>query len=407
MPTLITRVTREIRGRTWLADSLLSLGLLTVPLGLIPLTNPDVTFRPVPTIGWGIISVVPIALRRWRIWWAVGATVLVTNTSFVLPVDARRIEQGTALMIVAYTTAAHLRLRPALAATAVLWVPPLLLLALRSDTQRDTMLPPFVAVGANVLIALVLFSAGRTLWTRRAYASALEDRARSAEANQHALAARAVAEERRRVARELHDIVAHHISVMSVLASGARRTLPHDPAAADETLATIEQTGRTVLREMRRLLDVLRTGDGEAGDPMAPQPGLGAVSALVEQVRDAGLPVKLHCDDRLDQIDPGLALTVYRIVQEALTNVIKHAGMATAEVRMTLAGGQLQLEVSDTGRGPRLDGHRHGHGLLGMHERVAIFGGTLRVGPRPGGGFQLRAMIPIEAPGTPGTAPAR
>jgi signal transduction histidine kinase len=407
VPSLITSVTQKVRNRPLAADSLLSLALLTVPLGLIPLANPGVAFRPVPTIGWGIVSVAPIALRRWRIWWAIGATVLITNASFLLPVDARRIEQGTALMILAYTAAAHLLLRPALLATAVLWLPPLALLAIRSDTQSNTRLPPTVAVGANVLIALVLFSAGRTVWTRRAYASALEDRARSAEANQHALAAKAVAEERRRVARELHDIVAHHISVMSVLASGARRTLPRDPAAADETLATIEQTGRTVLREMRRLLDLLRTGDGEPGDPMAPQPGLGAVSALVEQVRDAGLPVKLHCDDRLDQIDPGLALTVYRIVQEALTNVIKHAGMATAEVRLTVTAGQLRLEISDTGRGPRLDGHRHGHGLIGMHERVAIFGGTLRVGPRPGGGFQLRAMIPIEAPGTPETAPAR
>ena len=390
-----------VRSRLWLADSFLALVLLAVSVTTIALPAQTMTHRSTGlAVGWAVLAAAPIALRRWRPWWAIAATTVITDATFLLPADLRRVEQGTALMVIAYTAAAMLPLRSALVATGVLWIPALSLFAIMFQDQTTTTQPRPVLLGANVLIALVLFSFGRTVWTRRTYASALEDRATTAETNQRALAVQAVAEERRRVARELHDIVAHHISVMSVLASGARRTLPRDPAAADEALATIEQTGRTVLREMRRLLDLLRTGDREPGDEMTPQPGLAAVGNLVEQVREAGLPVTLVCDQHLAQVDPGLALTVYRIVQEALTNVIKHAGAATAEVRLALSNGELRLEVSDTGRGPRLDGGRPGHGLLGMHERVAIFGGTLRVGPRPGGGYRLRAVIPVETPGS-------
>src|SRR5690606_11832654 len=217
----------------------------------------------------------------------------------------------------------------------------------------------------------------------------------AAEANQRALAEQAVADERRRIARELHDVVAHHVSVMGVLATGARRVLTRDPAAADEALTTIEETGRTALREMRRLLTVLRT-EAEPAAELAPQPGLAGIEALVEQIREAGLPVTLRINGDEAPLDPGVALTVYRIVQEALTNTLKHAGEATARVRLDVDGSCLQLEVSDTGRGPRPDGGRIGHGLLGMRERVALYGGTLRTGPRPGGGFRVSARIPLE-----------
>src|SRR5690606_38546233 len=145
----------------------------------------------------------------------------------------------------------------------------------------------------NLMTALVVFFVGRTVHNRRAYTAALEERARAAEANQRALAEQAVADERRRIARELHDVVAHHVSVMGVLATGARRVLTRDPAAADEALTTIEETGRTALREMRRLLTVLRT-EAEPAAELAPQPGLGGIEALVEQIREAGLPVTLR-----------------------------------------------------------------------------------------------------------------
>jgi signal transduction histidine kinase len=234
------------------------------------------------------------------------------------------------------------------------------------------------------------------VYTRRAYVAALEDRARAAEANQTALTGQAVADDRRRIARDLHDVVAHHVSVMSVLASGTRRTLKRDPVEAEQTLATIEETGRVALREMRRLLTVLRA-DAEPAGELAPQPGLAGVENLVEQVRDAGLPVKLRVDGVPAALDPGVALTVYRIVQEGLTNALKHAGSgATAEVRLEFGTQALHVEVVDNGRGPQLGASGVGHGLLGMRERVMLYGGTLRIGPRPGGGYRVSARIPVD-----------
>jgi signal transduction histidine kinase len=159
------------------------------------------------------------------------------------------------------------------------------------------------------------------------------------------------------------------------------------------------------LREMRRLLEVLRSDSEPAGE-LAPQPGLAAVEAveaLVDQVREAGLPVTLRVDGNPGPLDPGVALTLYRVVQEALTNVLKHAGPATAQVRIAHRGTALQLEVFDTGHGPPPGGGAGvGHGLVSMRERVHLLGGTLRAGPRPGGGFRVYANIPTDHIGEPG-----
>lgn len=267
------------------------------------------------------------------------------------------------------------------------------------DAVARLSLPTFLTF--NTMAAIVAYLTGRIVFTRRRYVAALVERATAAEQNQQALAAQAVGDERRRIARELHDVVAHHVSVMGVLATGSRRMLRKDPAAADEALATIEETGRTALREMRRLLDVLRT-EPEPPDPLTPQPGLAGLVPLVEQVREAGIEVSLRnqITGRWPGLDPGVALTVYRIVQEALTNVLKHGGAdATAEVRLDLDGDWLTVEIYDTGRGLTAPGRYPsplGHGLLGMQERVALFGGTLRTGPRPGGGFRVYARIPLE-----------
>ncbi|GAB3978494.1 sensor histidine kinase [Plantactinospora veratri] len=221
-----------------------------------------------------------------------------------------------------------------------------------------------------------------------------------AEENQRSLADQAVADERRRIARELHDVVAHHVSVMGVLATGARRVLSRDPAATDGALGTIEETSRTTLRELRRLLDVLRT-DAEPAAELSPQPGLAGIEALVEQVREAGLPVTLRVDGTPGPLDPGVALTVFRIVQEALTNTLKHAGAATAQVRLSFGVYWLIVEIADTGRGPAPESGRLGHGLVGMRERMALYGGTLRTGPRPGGGYRVYAKMPMEQLGAP------
>ncbi|GAA3779667.1 sensor histidine kinase [Micromonospora maritima] len=209
-----------------------------------------------------------------------------------------------------------------------------------------------------------------------------------------------VADEHRRIVRELHDLVAHRVAAMGVLATGARRALGRDPGAADGALAAVEETGRETLRELHRLLRVL-DADADAGPVarLAPQPGLAGVPALVERARRAGLPVTLRMEGTSAAVAEGVALTAHRIVGEALRNVLAHAGPATALVRITVGGGVLTVEVVDTGRGPRRPPDRIGHGLVGMRERVALYGGILRTGPAPGGGFRVYARIPLDPAG--------
>jgi signal transduction histidine kinase len=203
----------------------------------------------------------------------------------------------------------------------------------------------------------------------------------------------AVVEERARIARELHDVVAHAMSVMVVQAGAARSVLDDDPAAARAAIGRIESTGRDGLTEMRRLIGILKA-DGADAD-RAPQPGLGQLESLLETVRGAGVPVEAVTEGEPRPIPTGLDLVAYRIVQEALTNVMKHAGRASARVLLRWGDAALDVEVSDDGRGPFVatDG---GLGLLGMRERVALYGGTIRTGPRPGGGFTVHAHMPYE-----------
>jgi signal transduction histidine kinase len=243
------------------------------------------------------------------------------------------------------------------------------------------------------LVLLDCFSVGRTVFTRHAYTRALEERARTAESSREASAREAVLEERRRIARELHDVVAHHVSVMGVLATGARRALHRDPESADEALATIEATGRATLREMRRLLDVLRN-DGESDAVL--QPGLAGLEALVEQVREAGLDVELVVRGTPRPLGPGIDLTVYRIVQEGLTNALKHAGPASATVSLDFRPTAIALRVDDNGAGSGARTDYPGHGLVGMRERVSLYGGTLRSGPRGAEGYSVAADIPLD-----------
>lgn len=260
----------------------------------------------------------------------------------------------------------------------------------------------FVAYFSNTLTTFVAFSIGRNVRTRRAYTAALEERAAHAEVERQAMADKAVAEERRRLARELHDVVAHHVSVMGVLAAGARRSRGRADAAecAETTLTTIEETARATLRELRRLLDVLREEAEEpAGAPPAPQPGLEALPSLVQQVRDAGLPVEVTVEGSAMPLPQGVDLSAYRIVQEALTNSLRHGGPARALVRLSYADTELVVQVDDDGRGQTAAlgaPNGVGHGLVGMRERVGLYGGSLQAGPRSGGGYRVLARLPLE-----------
>ncbi|MFI0742606.1 sensor histidine kinase [Streptomyces sp. NPDC021100] len=245
---------------------------------------------------------------------------------------------------------------------------------------------------------------GDRMRTRRAYWDQLEERAARLEKEREQQAKMAVTAERARIARELHDVVAHNVSVMVVQADGAAYVLDSSPEQAKQALETISGTGRQALAEMRRLLGVLRTEDGSApAGEYVPQPDVEQIEELVEQVRGAGLPVDYRVEGSARPLPSGVELTAYRIVQEALTNTRKHGGPdAGASVRLTYFDDGLGLLVEDDGRGAQHELYESGgadgmgHGLIGMRERVGMVGGTLDAGPRPGGGFRISVLLPAR-----------
>ena len=244
-------------------------------------------------------------------------------------------------------------------------------------------------------------------------------RLREQQAERRRLAAgAATAAERARIARELHDVVAHNVSVMVVQADGASYALDSEPEKARQALAAIAGTGRQALAEMRRLLGVLRSDDGETG--LAPLPGIGQLAELLQQTRATGLAVDFTVEGVPGPLPGGVALAAYRIVQESLTNTRKHGGpSASARVTLRYCEDALVLSIADDGRGAAAAADGAGHGMTGMRERVALYGGTLRAGPRPGGGYQVTARLPLTPgrtattgqprgiPHSPGTAAAR
>jgi signal transduction histidine kinase len=243
---------------------------------------------------------------------------------------------------------------------------------------------PFAAVAVVVMLLV-----RRVLGDR-------ERRVRLAERERDVAAREAVVEERARIARELHDAIAHNVSMMVVQAGAERRTLSTESTESGQTrevLATIEQIGRGALTEMRRLVGMLRS---DAADPLAPQPGLDDLPLLVTQVREAGLPVQPHVEGERRELPVGLEFSAYRIVQEALTNALKHAGDAHASVRVSYGHDSLELEIVDDGAGApaRADTVDGGHGLVGMRERVALYGGRFDAGRGPAGGFAIRVLLP-------------
>ena len=242
------------------------------------------------------------------------------------------------------------------------------------------------------LVAMLI--ARRAVRDRQLRAEALAARADLLEREQELRAHEAVAEERARIARELHDLVAHNVSVMVVQAGAERHALGEDQESTRATLASIEQAGRQALAEARRLLGMLRRkGDHEE---LEPQPSVDQIDLLIEQVERAGLPVNLDVEGERVPLPAGVDLCAYRIVQEGLTNALKHAGPARAEVHLRYAPDALDVEVRDDGRGaPHVNGDGAGHGLIGMRERVALYGGALETGPIEGGGFGIRAHLPL------------
>ncbi|AVH57314.1 MULTISPECIES: sensor histidine kinase [Streptomyces] len=260
-----------------------------------------------------------------------------------------------------------------------------------------------IAVFQTVPFALA-WVLGDSLRTRRAYFAQLEERAARLEKEREAQSKVAVAAERARIARELHDVVAHNVSVMVVQADGAAYVMDTAPDQAKKALETISGTGRQALAEMRRLLGVLRTGEHQESGEYVPQPDVEQLDDLIEQCRTAGLPVDFKVEGTPRPLPTGVELTAYRIVQEALTNTRKHGGPnAGASVRLVYFDDGLGLLVEDDGKGAPHELYEEGgadgqgHGLIGMRERVGMVGGTLDAGPRPGGGFRISALLPLKS----------
>lgn len=252
---------------------------------------------------------------------------------------------------------------------------------------------PLTNVGFAAVFIFLVWYIGRYLRVRGNYLRLLEERAAQLEREQDIEARRAVAEERTRIARELHDVVAHRVSLMTVQAGAAKTVAADDPQSSLQAMEAVENAGRQALDELRHLLGVLRP-EAEANG-LGPQPGIADVPRLVEELREANLQVSLTMDDKLESLPARVALSAYRIVQESLTNVLKHAGpSANTEIRLSEEDNEVVIEVLDNGRGAALL-PGSGHGIVGMRERAQLLGGSLEAGPRPGGGFQVLARLPI------------
>jgi signal transduction histidine kinase len=353
--------------------------LWTTPLLL--LLSGSVVFRRSHPVGAFTASIVAGAIQVMTIRWA-------------SPSDV-------ALMILLYTLAAYRPRRVSLYGLAACLVGGVV--ACVQWGMLDKARPSTALVGMGTLLAcpLLAWLLGDGVRWRRGYYRALEERATRLEREREALAQVAAAAERARIAREMHDVVAHNVSVMVIQADGGLYALDAAPDKTRDALTAISQTGRQALAEMRRLLGVLRGSDTVAA--LGPVPGLDDLEPLIEQTRAAGVPVAFSSSGTPPPgLDGGANLAAYRVVQEALTNVRKHAGprvAATVTVRYSADG--LTIRVADDGRGaaacydhPYQD--EPGHGLAGMRERVALYGGTVAAGPRPGGGFEVTATVPVR-----------
>ncbi|MFC9702104.1 sensor histidine kinase [Streptomyces sp. NPDC056943] len=309
-----------------------------------------------------------------------------------------------AMLVIIFTVAAHDGPRWASRLALVGGLSASTLSQLRWNTENldSAAAKIFFTVIMTVPFALA-WVLGDSLRTRRAYFAQLEERASRLEQEREAQAKVAVAAERARIARELHDVVAHNVSVMVVQADGAAYVMDSSPDTAKQALETISTTGRQALAEMRRLLGILRTGEHQEAGEYVPQPDVGQIEDLVEQVRGAGLTVDFAIEGSPRPLPSGVELTAYRIVQEALTNTRKHGGPDVgASVRLVYFDDGLGLLVEDDGRGAPQEMYEdggadgRGHGLIGMRERVGMVGGTLDAGPRPGGGFRISALLPLK-----------
>ncbi|MFF0683932.1 sensor histidine kinase [Streptomyces tendae] len=342
-------------------------------------------------VGPMLLATLPLALRRRYplalLWVVMGASLLAPDSL------ARSVFY--VFVIATYSAVAYSPYR-ILAVASV----PLALLVI-SIPQRNPDLPtvPTEYVPALILLPLAMAAYGMRTWRLRA--DERQERIAEVERQRAEELRRAAEQERSRIARELHDVVTHNVSMMVIQAGGARKMLDIDPDDTREALLAIEAGGRAAMAELRHAMGLLTMNTEDAADrgtaSRAPQPGLDQLPALVGRVRDTGVSVDYTVVGEPRDVAPGIGLTAYRIVQEALTNTVKHAAGARATALLTYDDDHLRVEITDTGGTPSASAETgNGHGLIGLHERLTVYGGTLETGPRPNGGFRVAALIPLE-----------
>lgn len=383
------RLSAGLRRIDWVrVDQLIAL-LLLVAIELQVWLGPSVNGRVVPALAGVVISVSVAVRRRWPL---EGMVVLLVALSAKTALGGRLGLQPVgllpALLLLFYGVGAF---APAARSR---WV---LVLGVAVSSINTLTTPGKTAsdlIAGELFVALLPYALGRMVRARAVRERADREQAERLDSERELSAATAAFDERSRIARELHDVIAHSVSVMVIQAGGARMVMDSAPERAESSLRSVERAGREALAEMRRLLGVL---DGER-DPraLAPQPRLSDIEGLLARARASGLAADLRVDGEPAAVSPALDLCAYRIVQEAITNAIKHAAPARAEVHVRWGSSALELEISDDGRGTRaVNGAPGGHGIAGMRERVALHGGSLRSGAGPTGGFTVHASLPF------------
>jgi signal transduction histidine kinase len=376
-------------------------GALTVPvlfqiwhgpitqIGDGPISGPK---APLVLIGLG--ATIPLAIRRR---WPLIAVTIITADGVLQPLIATKqfgaatlnlFELFLAFMLVVYSTAANTTGRRT-------WIGAGIIVAILLFGGLPAMLNgSFSTLFGTYVFCGVAWFVGKAIKHRNELSRRLADRAATLEQTRDAEVRQAVSDERSRMARELHDVVSHSVSLMTLQAGAARQALDVHPQRARQQLLGIESTGREAMVEMRRLLGLLREAPDEP--PLEPQPSLRHLDLLTERMREAGLPVQLSMEDIPTSMPRGVDLTAYRIVQEGLTNALKHSKPSCVQVKIRVVEGAVEIEIDDDGISYPASTGSHGHGLIGMRERVAVYGGALEAGPAPGRGFRLKARIPFE-----------
>jgi signal transduction histidine kinase len=389
------RIVAALRRHPLVADVTLAVALAALAAATgVALVAPRAQVEPPSApavVAWAVALAAPLVLRRrWPL--VVLAVTTLHFTRYWAVGQLNEIASWVILGVAVYSAAAYADRRRArwVCGACLLWL-------IGSGVVLSARAGP---IGTVEVAAIAMFDAlpfllawplGTMMRRLREYRAVLEERNRQLDQEREINARRAVLEERVRIARELHDVVAHHVSVMGVQAGVARRLFDRDPAEAVAAIGSVETASRQAIADLQQLVGVLRQ---DQGDDLAPQPSLQRLPELVEHMRRAGLPVELTVQGRRGPLPAGVELSAYRIIQEALTNTLKHAGPAQAGVTVRYGNGSVELEVVDDGQGPPPGRPRSGSkGLVGMRERVSLYGGRLDVGARPGGGFRVHAVL--------------